>query len=134
MSGNWPQSLRPDALFAVIHTQHIAQTALDSALSDIWNLSAALRGVGWGRELAEQWLLRLDPLAPPSMPPEAIVSVTGSRDSVTLESSANRQLDFWQVPAGNRFSYRRGHFSTPLGMLRDVEPLQRLRQVLRESG
>ena len=133
-AGNWPQSLRPDALFAVIHTQHIAQTALDSALSDIWNLSAALRGVGWGRELAEQWLLRLDPLAPPSMPPEAIVSVTGSRDSVTLESSANRQLDFWQVPAGNRFSYRRGHFSTPLGMLRDIEPLQRLRQVLRESG
>jgi len=78
--------------------------------------------------------LRLDPLAAPSMPPECIVSVTGSRDNVTLESSANQQLDFWKVPALNRFSYRRGHFSTPLGMLRDVEPLHRLRQVLREFG
>ncbi len=131
-SGHWPRALRPDALFAVIHTQHIAQTALDSTLSDIWNLSAALRGAGWSRELAEQWLLRLDPLAAPSMPPESIVSVTGSRDNVTLESAANHQLDFWKVPASNRFSYRRGHFSTPLGMLRDVEPLHRLRQVLRE--
>jgi hypothetical protein len=133
-ASTWPRALRPDALFAVIHTQHIAQTALDSALSDIWNLSGALREAGWRRELAEQWLLRLDPLALPSMPPGHIVSVTGNRDNVTFEHSANHQLDYWQVPAINRFSYRRGHFSTPLGMLRDVESLQRIRQVLRECG
>lgn len=127
----WPRRLQADALFVLIHTSHIAQTALDSSLSDIWNLSGALRQAGWSRELSEDWLLRLDPMSAPCMPAEHIVSVTGSADDVTFESEANRQLDQWQVPAANRFSYRRGHFTVPLGMLRDTAPLLRFREILR---
>jgi pimeloyl-ACP methyl ester carboxylesterase len=126
----WPEHLRPDALLAIIHTRHIGQTALNSSLSDIWNLSGALRDAGWSKELTEHWLNRLDPLTPPCMPPENIVSVTGSADSVTFESEAISQLNEWQVPGANRFSYRRGHFSVPLGMLRDTEPLYRFREIL----
>jgi pimeloyl-ACP methyl ester carboxylesterase len=128
---NWPQRLRPDALLAIIHTNAIAQTALNSSLSDIWNLSGALRDAGWSKGLSEQWLQRLDPLQPSCMPAENVVSVTGSADSVTLESEAQHQLDYWQVPQQNRFSYRRGHFTVPLGMLRDTQPLDRFREVLR---
>jgi hypothetical protein len=131
-AGAWPQRLRPDALFVLIHCQHIAEAALDGALSDIWNLSGALREVGWTRDLARHWLQRLDPTGPPCMPAARVISVTGSHDTVTAEASAMRQLDMWQVPAENRFSYRRGHFSIPLGMLRDTAPLRRLRQVLDE--
>ena len=128
---NWPQRLRPDALLAIIHTNAIAQTALNSSLSDIWNLSGALRDAGWSKGLSEQWLQRLDPLQPSCLPAENVVSVTGSADSVTLESEAHKQLDYWQVPQQNRFSYRRGHFTVPLGMLRDTQPLDRFREVLR---
>jgi pimeloyl-ACP methyl ester carboxylesterase len=129
---SWSQNLRPDALFVLIHTRHIAQTALDSALSDIWNLSGALREAGWHRNLAEEWLLRLDPTGQPCMPPESIISITGSEDNVTRAVSANEQLDHWGVPDANRFSYRRGHFTIPLSMLREAAPLDRLREVLQE--
>lgn len=131
---NWPKHLQPDALLAIIHTSHIGQTSLDSALSDIWNLSGALRDAGWSKELSEQWLRRLDPLELPCMPSENIVSVTGSADTVTFESEAYKQLDHWGVPTQNRFSYRRGHFTVPLGMLRDTQPLLRFREVLRTCG
>lgn len=126
----WPARLQPDAMFVLIHTSHIAQTALNSSLSDIWNLSGALREAGWSKELSEQWLKWLDPLEKPCMAPQHIVSVTGSMDDITFESEANRQMDAWGVPAGNRFSYRRGHFTVPLGMLRDTAPLDRFSEVL----
>jgi pimeloyl-ACP methyl ester carboxylesterase len=129
-ANDWPQRLQPDAVFAVIHCSHIAEAVLDGALSDIWNFSAALRDAGWSKELARQWLQRLDPMRAPCVPPERVVSVTGSRDVVTKQIWADRQMDYWQVPQHNRFSYRRGHFSVPLGMIRDTEPLLRLREVL----
>jgi len=129
-AGAWPARLQPDALLAIIHTQHMAQTALNSSLSDIWNLSGVLREQGWRRELAERWLLRLDPLQMPCMPANNIISVTGQHDNVTFEASAQHQLRYWQVPKENCFSYRRGHFSIPLGMLRDTAPLLKLREVL----
>ena len=96
----------------------------------IWNLSAILKRNGWNRELTRRWLLRLDAPRAPCVPPECIISVTGSHDTVTPEASARRQLDAWQVPERNRFSYRRGHFTIPLGMIRDQAPLRRLRDVL----
>ena len=129
-ANDWPQRLQPDAVFAVIHSSHIAEAVLDGALSDIWNFSDALRDVGWSKDLARQWLQRLDPMRAPCVPPERVVSVTGSRDVVTRQVWAERQMDFWQVPQHNRFSYRRGHFSVPLGMIRDTQPLLRLREVL----
>lgn len=125
----WPAALRPDAVLAIAHCSHIAETALDSSLSDIWNLSANLKRNGWNRELTRRWLLRLDAPRAPCVSPECIISVTGSHDTVTPEASARRQLDAWQVPERNRFSYRRGHFTIPLGMIRDQAPLRRLREV-----
>ena len=129
-ANDWPQTLRPDAVFAVIHCSHIAEAVLDGALSDIWNLSGSLREVGWSRELARQWLLRLDPMCEPCVAPDRVVSVIGSQDRVTRPEWANHQLDYWQVPQENRFVHHRGHFSVPLGMIRDTQPLQKLREVL----
>jgi len=131
-AASWPAALRPDALLAIAHCGHIAETALDSAFSDIWNLSAKLKENGWNRELVRQWLLRLDAPRSPNVVPEHIISVTGSHDEVTPEASARRQLDAWQVPERNRFSYRRGHFTVPLGMIRNQEPLQRLSGILEQ--
>jgi hypothetical protein len=131
-AASWPAALRPDALLAISHCSHIAETALDSSFSDIWNLSTKLKENGWNRELVRHWLLRLDAPCSPCMPPEHIISVTGSHDDVTPEASARAQLDAWQVPERNRFSYRRGHFTIPLGMIRDQAPLRRLSGVLEQ--
>jgi hypothetical protein len=129
-ASGWPQHLQPDAMLALIHCSHIAEAVLEGALSDIWQLSGSLREAGWDRELASQWLRRIDPMQQPCMPAENIISVTGSHDTVTRPEWADRQLDYWQVPATNRFRYRRGHFTVPLGMIRENQPLLSFKRVL----
>lgn len=123
---HWPKALQPDALYMVTHCAHIAEAALDGALSKIWGLSDALREKGWNKELARSWLEKLDPYGEPVMPPSHIVSVLGSEDKVTPFASGNQHLDRWQVPMANRFVYPRGHFTVPLGLIRDHEPLLQL--------
>ncbi len=127
---HWPKKLQPDALLAITHSQHIA-AALDGALADIWNLGKAMREAGWNQELERQWVKLLDPEQSTCMSGENIISVCGSEDIVTPIVTANKQLDAWAVPANNRFVYRRGHFTVPLGMIYDNEPLQRFAQVLK---
>jgi len=51
---------------------------------------------------------------------------------VTPIKTALTQMDAWEVPQENRFSYKRGHFSIPLGMINDDEPLLRFAAVLRK--
>lgn len=125
----WPKRLQPDALFMVTHCSHIAEAALDGALSDLWNLTAALKAKGWNKDLAREWLQKLDPKDTPVMSPENIISVMGSEDKVTPFASGQSHMDFWNVPEKNRFVYHRGHFTIPLGLLRDHEALRRLRHV-----
>lgn len=131
-SKSWPKQLQPDALFMVTHCTHIAEASLDGALSDLWHLSDALREQGWNKELTREWLQKLDPEDTPVMPPEQIISVMGSEDKVTPFASGQAHMDFWQVPDKNRFVYPRGHFTIPLGLIRDQEPLRRLRAVFNQ--
>lgn len=126
----WPGSLQPDALLCITHCTHIAEAALDGELSDIWNLGQAMRDRGWSRELERSWLERLDPPGLPCVPGDRIVSVTGSRDTVTPEWSALEHLRAWQVPRQNIFSYPRGHFSVPLGLINDNAPLKHFAGIL----
>ena len=71
------------------------------------------------------------------MDPENIVTVLGSRDTVTPFATGRALIDEWRVPPENRFIWRRGHFSVPLRMIRDRAPLRRLSErleSLRASG
>lgn len=129
-ASNWPEHLQPSALLCVTHSAHIYEAALDGELSDIWNLGRAMSGQGWHRDSERLWLKRLDPDGLPCMDGSRIISVTGSRDTITSEQSALEHMAQWQVPQENIFSYKRGHFTVPLGMLGDREPLERFAQIL----
>ena len=82
---------------------------------------------GWTKALEKIWLERIDPLAKPCVDGANIVSVTGQRDTVTPAQSAAKQMDFWDVPKQNRFTYNKGHFSVPLGIINDIAPLEKNR-------
>jgi pimeloyl-ACP methyl ester carboxylesterase len=127
---DWPEKLQADALFVVTHSQNIFEAALDGALSDIWNFGAALRAKGWHQHLERQWLARIDPPTAPCMPGNKVVTVYGKQDKITPIKTAKQQMDAWQVPEQNRFEYRRGHFTIPLGMVHDRAPLIRLADIL----
>lgn len=131
---SWPEKLQPDALLAITHSQHLSEAATDSVLSDIWNLGDAMRAAGWHQDTEKKWLQRIDPQQPVCIGGEFIVSVYGTKDTVTPIKTALLQMDAWNVPQENRFSYPRGHFSIPLGMINDNAPLLRFAEVLRQAG
>ena len=134
----WPAALRPDALFLVTHCGHHEDAALRGSMARLWGVEDAIARHGWTREEALRWLPLLDPGdGPPAVDPANIVTVLGSRDSVTPFATGRALIDGWRVPAANRFIWRNGHFSVPLRMMRDRAPLHRLKarlESLRGAG
>ena len=59
-----------------------------------------------------------------------IVSVLGQYDHVTPFASGLELMDAWQVPAANRFIWKRGHFSVPMTMIRNNKPLHKFREIM----
>ena len=135
---SWPQPLQPDALFLVTHCGRHEDAAQRGRLADVWGLPEAVAEAGWTEDRLHRWLPLLDPRdGPPAVAPENIVTVLGSRDTVTPYATGKALIDEWRVPPGNRFIWRRGHFSVPLQMMRNRAPLRRLSErleSLRGSG
>jgi hypothetical protein len=127
---DWPEHLKPDALLLITHSQHMFEAAIDSVLSDIWNLGDAMRQAGWHQDTEKRWLERIDPVRPACIKGEHIVTVCGSKDTVTPIKTAITQMDAWNVPPENRFSYDRGHFTVPLGMINDDTPLRKFATII----
>ena len=129
-ANDWPDKLKPDALLIITHSQHLAEAAQEGVLSDIWNLGDSLRAVGWNQELENSWLQRLDPTQAPCVKGERVVSVCGTEDKVTPMRTALAQMDAWQVPQENRFAYKRGHFSIPLGLINNNDALLKFSSII----
>lgn len=129
---NWPEPLQPDALLTITHSRHMAEVAQDGVFADIWNLGDSLRAMGWTQNLEKIWLQRLDPVQAACIEGKHIVTVCGTEDAVTPIDSALAQMDAWNVPQENRFTYKRGHFSIPLGLINNDEPLLRFAAVIKE--
>ena len=54
----------------------------------------------------------------------------GRRDTVTPFADGQAMAQRWQVAPANLFLQRGGHFTVPLGLLRDPAPLRRLAERL----
>ena len=130
----WPERLRPDAMLLITHTGRIADAAVHGSMAQAWGIAENTMARGWNSELIGRYMPLLDPVGAPVIPPENIVTVLGSRDSVTPFTSARLLIEEWRVPQKNRFIWRRGHFSVPVAMLRNRAPLHRFKAVLEGLG
>ncbi|WP_137387824.1 alpha/beta hydrolase [Rhodoligotrophos defluvii] len=118
----WPQPLWPDAMLLITHCGSLWHV-YEGAMVDIWGARELAAEAGWDFEAMAPFLSVTDPWERPAVPPEAIVALNGYDDQIAPYASAAYLLDRWQVPDANRFLWRRGHFSVPLGMLREPEPV-----------
>jgi hypothetical protein len=125
-AAHWPSEIRPDALWLVTTSDDIGGLAFNSSLARAAGLPDALTRAGWTRQL----IAALHPLAEiddaPPMSPEDIVVVLGRRDDVTPYARGAAMVARWGVPQSNLFQRELGHFSVPLGLLGDRQPLTRL--------
>lgn len=131
---DWPDEMRPDALFLVAPSRLLADVAFESSLTRKLGVPRAVLAAGWTRADVEGWLPLLEPQRPPALPPERIVVVLGEADNVTLTAGGEALVRHWQVPEQNVFRCPSGHFSTSLGLSRDSAPIRRLRAILDQAA
>jgi hypothetical protein len=122
----WPERCRPDVLFLVTTSDSLAALAVESSISHGVGLKAALHERGWSERNLGVYASVTDPGLVAPLPPSNIVMVLGRADTVTPCVRGAALAEHWNLPGRNLFLYDRGHFTVPIGMFRDREPLERL--------
>lgn len=122
--------LRPDGLFLITHCGRMVDATLYGEMAQILRITPEAASRGWTIPQLEAAFARLDPASQPSVPPAQIITVLGKRDRVTPFRSGIDLIDRWGVPEENRFIWDRGHFSMPLTMIRNPEPVERFRDAM----
>jgi pimeloyl-ACP methyl ester carboxylesterase len=129
-SCNWPEAARPDAFLLQALTDALDGAVLDGVLADAYGVGAALRSAGWTDETIAQLRPLTGPAGPPATDPERILLLLGSEDRVTPFAGGCALAQKWGVPAENVFVRPQGHFSLPIGVHSDPEPIVRLMTLL----
>ncbi|MFZ1416376.1 MAG: alpha/beta fold hydrolase [Defluviicoccus sp.] len=130
----WPEEMRPDALFLVAPSQTLEAVTFEGSLSCGLGVPAALQAAGWTLEETTRWRSLLNPHGDPVMTPERVVVLLGVADDVTLAQGGEALVADWRVPSANVFRCDAGHFSTSLALSRDDAPLGRLLSLLSALG
>jgi len=123
---HWPADCRPELLFLVTTSARVAALGFESALAKKIGLAAALETAGWTPRKIDAFASLSDPGVRAPLPARDILMMLGNVDRVTPAVRGAQLAELWRLPSENLFSYRRGHFSVPLGLLRDAAPLDRL--------
>jgi len=123
---NWPEACRPNALFLVTTSARVATLGFESELAQSVGVTRALEEAGWTFDRMSELSALADPGLVAPLQPHDIVMVLGHADRVTPIRRGIQLAEHWRIPAENLFLYQRGHFSVPLGLLRDQRPLDRI--------
>lgn len=127
---DWPETLRPDAMILLTAADRLDLLTFDSALARGLGMDKALPRAGWTPSMLAKLRSLTDPIRPPVMGPDNVIMVLGTKDSVTPYARGAAMAQVWGLPETNLFVGRRGHFSTPINVLRDQRPIDRLAEVL----
>lgn len=129
---DWPERVRPRAMLLITHCGRQRDALIDGGLAKAWKSIEAMEEVGWTSESIAKYIDLLNPSFEnaPIVDPKNIISVLGKYDHITPFNSGVKILDAWNVPAENRFIWKRGHFSVPMTMIRNTEPLKAFHTVL----
>jgi pimeloyl-ACP methyl ester carboxylesterase len=131
---DWPEPLRPDALLLITHSGDLGEVVLKGTLADMWSNADAAKRLGWTEPLARELLGHLEPTRAPVVPGRRIVSVLGRNDKVLPFVSGKHLVEQWCLPEENVFIWNRGHFSVPMTLIHNKQPVERFVAVLRGLG
>lgn len=127
---NWPQRLRPDAVFLITPCARHEDAAVKGLMAKAWGAAERAAEMGWTPEQTARIMKLIDPHGAPALDPSRVVVILGSRDRVTPFDSGLKLVEDWGVPAENVFIWPLGHFSIPLRMMRDASALNRFKSIL----
>lgn len=130
-ANDWPERLRPEALFLITHNGSMHETILHGELTNLFASADEAKAKGWTEPLIDSYFGLLDPQRPLVVPGHRIVSILGKRDTVTPFASGEPLIAKWGVPPENVFMFDRGHFSVPMTLIRNGAPTRRFAEVMR---
>lgn len=128
----WPEEFWPDALFLITHCASIGHAIRQGEIVDIWRGREEITSAGWTIDAMLPFLGLVDPWEEPTVEPGQVVVLNGFFDRIMPYVSAEHLLTRWEVPYRNRFIWPRGHFSVPIGMIRDSRPADRFIQIMHD--
>lgn len=128
--GDWPQSMRPDAIVLISHSGRIEEVTFNGSLVQTLGLNAELDAAGWSREELLRWEALMNPKGALGLSPDRIVSVLGSGDKLLPFATGMELARAWSLPAENIFELKVGHLTMPVALMRDDRALARLGQIL----
>jgi hypothetical protein len=111
-------------------TDRLDEVAWDGGFATGFGTARAFAKAGWVRDQVTEWLPLTAPTADPSIAPDKIVMVQGSHDTITPFPGGLKFAHRWRLPDENLFVLRRGHFTVPLGLARDIRPIERFVRLL----
>lgn len=124
--GAWPKTMRPDVAVLGASSAHIDEVALDSTITTVLGVDAAIRQAGWTPALLRRLRPLLDPPPHPGIAPDRVLAVLGRRDRYVPYRWARQMLDTWGVPEANILVWERDHFGVLLGLMRSDEVQRRI--------
>ncbi len=133
-AAEWPQTMRPDALFLIAPSLSLTRVTFEGSLTRSLGVPAAMLRAGWTASAIEQWQPLLEPVGSPVVEPDRIVVVLGDTDDVTLAEGGQDLVDAWRVPSANVFRLPAGHFTTSLALMRDGPAVSRFRSLMTGLG
>jgi Alpha/beta hydrolase domain containing 18 len=130
VSHAWPEPLKPEALYLITHAGNMSEGMITGAVSTLFAEPEHAVRRGWTPELVRRHAAMIDPVGPPVMPADRIVSVLGSRDVITPFDGGETLVRRWGIPPENVFISANGHFTIPMRLLRVTAPTDRFAMIL----
>ena len=121
----WPAGMCPDAALLMTTTDRLDEVAWDGGFATGFGTAEAFASAGWTRDQLTSWLPLTAPLGEPSIEPAKIVMMQDSHDTITPFAGGLNFARRWRIPDDNLFVTRQGHFTVPLGLVRDCGPIDR---------
>ena len=128
---NWPDAARPDALFLLAIGDDLTENTMESRLAERLGIAATAVRAGWSADRLALWQpLMTPPPGPPAVDPSRMIAVLGRRDDVVPYRRGLARVKAWGVPDSNLFRRAGGHFTTPLSVVVDQQPVQQFADLL----
>jgi len=129
----WPAEARPDAALLITTNGSMTEVAFEGSLARSLEFPAHLHTAGWDEAALEQYRPLLEP-GELALSPESVMAVLGATDTVTPINGGERLVARWTLPSANVFRRSGGHFSAAFSLLRDFEPIERLKQAMQRPA
>jgi hypothetical protein len=128
----WPAESRPDAALLLTTNESLIDVTYNGSLAGGLGFPAALSAAGWTAERIERYRLLVEP-GEAAVPPDKIVCVLGTTDTVTPYGGGERLAGRWRIPTSNVFRWHGGHFAAAFSVLRDRAPIHRFKAALAQA-